>query len=110
MEGVLEQIKPNIPSNCSYHIYNASFDETLTEVLNDIDEQNTSLAPSFVMIDPFGVSETPMKTINRILANPKSEVYISFMERDIVGSDHIRISHRILTIYLVVINGGMVAP
>ncbi len=83
LEGVLEQIKPNIPSNCSYHIHNASFDEALTEVLNDIDEQNRSLAPSFVMIDPFGVSETPMKTINRILSNPKSEVYISFMERDI---------------------------
>ena len=33
----------------------------------------------FVMIDPFGVSETPMTTIGRILQNPKSEVFISFM-------------------------------
>ena len=31
------------------------------------------------MIDPFGVSGTPMKTIGRILSNPKSEVYVSFM-------------------------------
>ena len=35
------------------------------------------------MIDPFGVSDTPMNTIARILSNPKSEVYVSFMYDDI---------------------------
>jgi hypothetical protein len=31
------------------------------------------------MIDPFGVSHTPMSVIEQILRNPKSEVYISVM-------------------------------
>jgi hypothetical protein len=31
------------------------------------------------MIDPFGVSDTPMDVIRQILRNPKSEVYVSFM-------------------------------
>ena len=31
------------------------------------------------MIDPFGVSGTPMDVISRILSVPKCEVYISFM-------------------------------
>ena len=35
------------------------------------------------MIDPFGVSDTPMNTVGRILSNPKSEVYVSFMSRDV---------------------------
>src|SRR5262249_539649 len=29
--------------------------------------------------DPFGVSDTPMEVITRILRNPRSEVYVSFM-------------------------------
>lgn len=38
-----------------------------------------SLAPCFAMVDPFGVSDTPMHLIGRILAHDKSEVYISVM-------------------------------
>ena len=37
------------------------------------------MAPAFVMIDPFGVKGIPMEVIRRILANPKCEVYVSFM-------------------------------
>ena len=66
-----------------YRVFNSSFDETLTSVLDTIDQQKAHLAPAFVMIDPFGVSETPMKVIGRILGNPRSEVYISFMYREI---------------------------
>ena len=36
------------------------------------------MAPAFVMVDPFGVSDTPMRVIGRILENSNwSEVYIS---------------------------------
>ena len=83
LEAVLGNLKSKIPDNCNYEVINSTFDETLTEALNRIDEQNRQLDPSFVMIDPFGVSGTPMKTIGRILSNPKSEVYVSFMSRDI---------------------------
>ena len=83
LKNVLADLEHELPINCNYKVINSTFDETLTQVLNDIDEQNARLAPSFVMIDPFGVSGTPMETIERILNNPKSEVYISFMARDI---------------------------
>ena len=55
------------------------FDETMTEALNLLDEQKRRLAPAFVMIDPFGISDTPMNVIGRILQIPESEVYVSFM-------------------------------
>jgi len=83
LQEILTGIEDTIPRNCTYRVINSTFDETLNEALGSIESQNRSLAPSFVMIDPFGVSGTPMKTVGRILANPRSEVYISFMYRDI---------------------------
>ena len=80
---VLNGLGAQLPPNCNYEVIKSTFDETLTEVLDSIEEQRTNLAPAFVMIDPFGVSGTPMSVIGRILENPKSEVYISFMYREI---------------------------
>ena len=82
LNGALGRLNGELPSNCTYSVINSTFDQTLTEVLNYIDEQNSSLAPAFVMIDPFGVSGTPMSTIGRILSNPHSEVYVSLMYRE----------------------------
>ena len=79
LDGVLSTLKPQLPPSCTFEIINSTFDETLTRVLDHIEEQRAHLAPSFVMVDPFGVSGTPMKTVAKILENPKSEVYISFM-------------------------------
>ena len=83
LEGVLADLKVQLPPRCNCSVINSTFDETLTGVLNDIEEQRARLAPAFVMIDPFGVSETPMNVISRILDNRKSEVYISFMYESI---------------------------
>ena len=82
LEEVLGDIEDKLPPNCHYEVINSTFDETLTEVLDAIEEQQTHLAPAFVMIDPFGVSGTPMSTIGRILKNPRSEVYVSLMYRE----------------------------
>ncbi len=82
LKRVLGVFDGELPSNCNYEVINSTFDETLTSVLDHIDQQNARLAPAFVMIDPFGVKGTPMHTIGRILQNPRSEVYISFMYRE----------------------------
>ena len=79
LAGVLGEMEDALPSFCHCRVINSTFDETLTDVLDDIEEQRARLAPAFVMIDPFGVSETPMRTVARILANPQSEVYVTFM-------------------------------
>ena len=51
----------------------------MTEILDYHEEQKQSLAPSFVMIDPFGIKGNRMELIQRILANRRSECLISFM-------------------------------
>ena len=80
---LLKDIDGQLPPNCNYEVINSTFDETLTEVLDTIEDQRTNLAPAFITIDPFGVSGTPMRVIGRIMENPRSEDYISFMYREI---------------------------
>ena len=79
LEQVVGLMKSNLPMNCHVHVFQGTFTDKMTEVLDTIDAQNRRLAPAFVMVDPFGVSDTPMSLIARILTNPKSEVYVSFM-------------------------------
>ena len=83
LETVLGRRFARLPNNCRWEVKNSTFDETLKDVLDTIEQQRRQLAPAFVMIDPFGVSDTPMDVIGRILENPSAEVYISFMSRDI---------------------------
>ena len=83
LEGLLETKKCEMPRKCSYQVANSSFDETLNQALDEIEKRNRTLAPAFVMIDPFGVSGIPMRTIGRILGHPKSEVYVSVMYESI---------------------------
>ena len=37
------------------------------------------MAPALVMMDPFGVKGIPISVVQRILGNPRCEVYITFM-------------------------------
>lgn len=60
-------------------VLNGTFDDHMTQMLDYINEQNLRFAPAFVMIDPFGVKGSSMGLIERILANEKSECFISFM-------------------------------
>ncbi len=83
LKQVVGPMKSKFPTNCQAEVFQGTFTDTMTEVLDAIDSYNSQLAPALVMVDPFGVSDTPMKLIQRILENPKSEVYVSFMYRDI---------------------------
>ena len=83
LEYVLSSRPAELPTTCTFEVINGTFTQELSSALDAIDAQRSTLAPAFVMIDPFGVSDTPMDLIGRILQNPKSEVYISFMSRDI---------------------------
>lgn len=79
LEKLISSSNLCLPEKCSVSVINGVFDETMTQVLDQLDAQAKRLAPAFIMLDPFGVSGTPMSVIQRILRNPKSEVYISFM-------------------------------
>ena len=69
----------SIGSGIKAVVRDGTFQDNMEEMLDYIDEQNLKMAPAFVMIDPFGVKGSPMSLISRILSNPKSECFISFM-------------------------------
>jgi three-Cys-motif partner protein len=83
LNTLIDALKPSLPQGCHVEVLLGAFDATMTGVLDMLDAQSKKLAPAFVMVDPFGVSDTPMAVIERILRGDKSEVYVSFMYRDI---------------------------
>jgi three-Cys-motif partner protein len=83
LKALIDELKPSLPLGCAVDVLPGAFDETMTGFLDVLDAQGKKLAPAFVMVDPFGVSDTPMAVIERILRGDKTEVYVSFMYRDI---------------------------
>src|SRR5258708_28755440 len=67
-----------LPTTASYEIAEGNFDETMTELLSQLESHQLRLAPTFAFIDPFGYSHTPMSTIKRLVSHPKSKLLITF--------------------------------
>jgi len=79
LRGLIDSLRPSLPASCRIDVVHGRFDETMTDVLDSLDARANRLAPAFVMIDPFGVSGTPMSVLWRIFRNSKAEIYASFM-------------------------------
>ncbi|MCY4082250.1 MAG: three-Cys-motif partner protein TcmP [Caldilineaceae bacterium] len=79
LEKTIEPYFPTLPKYCNVRVVHSTFVARMTMILDWFDSRKQTLPPSFVMIDPFGVSDIPMSVIGRIMANPSTEVYISFM-------------------------------
>ena len=68
-----------LPANVRVHADASKFDESMTELLDGLAENNHNMAPAFAFLDPFGFSDTPMSIIARILEHPHSEVMVTVM-------------------------------
>jgi three-Cys-motif partner protein len=79
LKTMLDELQPTLPPQCKAYVETGLFDDHMTRVLDALQAAGRQLAPAFVMVDPFGVSGTPMSVVRKILANPKAEVYVSFM-------------------------------
>ncbi len=60
--------------------YCDEFSNVLDEIIRDYDD---NISPAFFFIDPFGFGGIPLQIIKKILAFPKTEVFITFMTRDV---------------------------
>jgi three-Cys-motif partner protein len=79
LRGLLKPLEGTLPKKFCWEVVEGEFDAHMGYVLDLLEKQQTKLAPCFVMIDPFGVSGTPMSVTQRIFRNPRSEVYVSVM-------------------------------
>ena len=72
-----------LPTNIHYDIKTTNFSDSIKSLLDKIESDGLSLAPTFAFIDPFGYSDFPMELVVRLLNYNKCEVLINFMSRDI---------------------------
>ena len=73
----------SLPSNIKYEITTDNFSSSVKSILDSLEKDDLSLAPTFAFIDPFGYSDFPMDLVTRLLNHKKCEVLINFMSRDI---------------------------
>jgi len=80
LETVLKKRSPSFPKNFKYEVVCGEFVDVMNKVLDDLEAEGQTLAPTFVFIDPFGIKGFPMSLVTRILNCPRCEVLITFME------------------------------
>jgi len=85
LERVLEQEKPKIQSWQKIKVKkeNDEFANVINGIFEYLEKEKSILDPSFFFVDPFGFSGIPFTVIKKILENPKTEVFFTFMVRDI---------------------------
>ncbi len=84
LEEGLERERPNVKNwqKIEIETRNDEFANVIEEIFENMSEGHI-LVPSFLFVDPFGFSGIPFSVITRILSNPKTEVFFTFMVRDI---------------------------
>ncbi len=66
----------DFPVGCKVECRNDKFQNCVSQL---VVETGDSVVPTFVMVDPFGVSDTPMSSIAQLMQLPSTEVYVSVM-------------------------------
>jgi three-Cys-motif partner protein len=75
---------PNPPVN---NVEHGTFHDVLNSLRDYLTEHRLHLKPAFVMVDPFGISDSPMSDLQWLLSNPKCELYVSLMASFITRFD-----------------------
>ena len=85
LERVLELEKPKIRNWQKIKIIkeNDEFVNVINGIFEYLEKEKSILVPSFFFVDPFGYSGIPFEAIKKILSNPKTEVFFTFMIRDV---------------------------
>lgn len=73
-EQLEEKLRQAVPQG-NYAVHAGDFDALMSGVLGAVMHDT----PSFVFVDPCGWTGFPMRTIERILSQPRTEVLINFM-------------------------------
>lgn len=67
------------PDNIHVKTLHANFSDELNSILDEIEEDNSNLAPTFAFLDPFGYDDFSIDLIKRVLSYRKCEVLITFV-------------------------------
>jgi three-Cys-motif partner protein len=70
---------PTLPSGWQWEVRQGECAPIVFRLLDEIESDGSRIAPSLMMLDPFGVKGVPIELARRFLRHPHTEVYISFM-------------------------------
>lgn len=73
----------SLPANIIPRVICGKFDSAVDRLLDEVDASGGKLAPTLAFIDPFGWSQTPLALVQRLLANPRCEVLITFVYEEL---------------------------
>lgn len=62
---------------------NDEFANVIEGIFDCLEKEKSILVPSFFFVDPFGFSGIPFAIVKKILSNSRTEVFFTFMVRDI---------------------------
>jgi three-Cys-motif partner protein len=65
-----------LPGDVKVDVVNDSYENAFKSVLDDLEERDAALAPTFAFLDPFGYSDAPMSLSGRFLQFARCEVLI----------------------------------
>jgi len=77
LRKVLGELSP--PQQFKISVIDGKFRDCLDEILNMLEAERKSLAPTFAFVDPFGFSGIPMSLMARILKFERCEVLVNIM-------------------------------
>lgn len=82
LQSVISREKENIrfKNNIEIQLINDEFANVVDNVVKEVGEKIT---PSFFFIDPFGFSGVPFEAVKKILFLQRTEIFFTFMTRDI---------------------------
>jgi len=63
------------------NIFQGEFSDTISTILEN---HSSDISPGFFFIDPFGFGGIPLKKIEKLLSYERTEVFITFMIRDVI--------------------------
>jgi len=79
LKQVLRDRFPEPARNVKWQVECADFEPTMNGMLASVEAAGTSIAPTFLFVDPFGWTGVSMATLARLLRHPRTEVLITFM-------------------------------
>lgn len=77
LKTIIDFLKIKITGVIDYR--EGNFDSEINKFLDTIDASDSKLAPTFFLIDPFGIAEIKMATIKRIMSKKNTEILLNFM-------------------------------
>ncbi|HEV8454101.1 MAG TPA: three-Cys-motif partner protein TcmP, partial [Gemmatimonadales bacterium] len=75
----VDRERVGLPTTFHFDVECGDFAPTLNKLLDQVATAGFQVAPSFMMVDPFGISGAPMAVIRRFLSLPRAEVLVTFM-------------------------------